>query len=203
MVINIGRLHFLKNKDYNELINFIDSSLTFLSGLNYVKIIITVTSNMHRPKIDENNIYKMHIQYHMQRIEMELQRQEDTLCVFFIDSISEKNNKLFRDVYFDLYQHGDFIKQYSHIIDSLNIEYSHHSVGIQFADYIAGSFGGSLKGYKCSKKIFNNRIAPHLRTRSNLEIFGVGIMEVPTNNEVRTYIKEKLKIDNNPPPTHY
>ncbi|HRD23088.1 MAG TPA: DUF3800 domain-containing protein [Candidatus Hydrothermia bacterium] len=184
--------YFLKNRDYNHVIDFVDSSLELLSDLSYVKIIITVTSNSHCPRINENDIYKMHIQDNMQRIEMELQDQEDNLCVLFIDSISEKKNKFLRDVYFDMCQKGDFIQNYSHIKDSLNLEYSHHSVGIQLGDYVAGSFGGFLKGYEESKKIFNNKIKPYLRTGSNKEILGFGIMEVPKNDEVRTHIEEKL-----------
>jgi len=89
-------------------------------------------------------------------------------------------------------QKGDFIQHYSHIKDSLNLEYSHHSVGIQFADYVAGSFGGFLKGYEKSKEIFNKRIRPYLRTGRNREILGFGIMEVPTSDKVRTHIMEKL-----------
>ena len=150
--------YFLKDREYNELLNFIDSSLTLLSELNYVKIIITVTSNIHCPRINEGDIYKMHIQNTMQRIEMELQNLEENLCVLFIDPVSEKRNKFFRNTYFDLCQQGDFIQQYSHIMDSLNLQYSHHSLGIQFADYISGSFGGFLKGYEGSKKIFKKRL---------------------------------------------
>ena len=186
--------YFLKDRDYDELINFVDSSLKLLSNLNYIKIIITVTSNRNCPKINENSIYKMHIQDNMQRMEMELQDQEDNLCVLFIDSVSEKRNRFFRDVYFEMYQKGDFIQNYSHIKDSLNLEYSHHSVGIQIADYIAGSFGGFLKGYEKSKEIFNDRIRPYLRADSNGEILGFGIMEVPTNDNVRTHIMEKLNV---------
>ena len=39
--------YFLKDRDYNEVIDFVDSSLTLLSDLNYVKIIITVTPQVN------------------------------------------------------------------------------------------------------------------------------------------------------------
>lgn len=184
--------YFLRDRSCNDLIKFIDLSLALLSNLNYIKIIITVTSNKHCLRIDEDAILKMHIQENMQRIEMELQNQEDNLCVLFIDPVSEEKNKFFRNIYFDLYQQGDFIRHYFHIVASLNLQYSHHSLGIQFADYIVGSFGGFLRGYENSKKIFKNRIRPHLRIGDNNEILGFGIREVPKNKEVRTYIKEKL-----------
>ena len=54
------------------------------------------------------------------------------------------------------------------------MEYSHHSVGIQLADYIARAFLGFLKGYKNSKEIFINRIKPLLQN-INGEIMGYGI----------------------------
>ena len=89
-------------------------------------------------------------------------------------------------------QRGDFIREYSHIKDSLNLEYSHHSTGIQFADYIAGSSGGFLKEYPKSKEIFNVRVMPYLRTGDKGEILGYGIIEIPKNKKVRAYIKKKL-----------
>lgn len=169
----------MKGIGFNKLIGFVYSLLMLLSDLSYIKIIITVTSNRDCPRIKENEIYKMYIQEIMQRIEMELQNKEENLCVLFIDPISKEKNKIFRNIYFRLYQNGDFIEHYSHIKDSLNIEYSHHSVGIQLADYIAGSFGGFLKSHQISKNIFNNRKRPYLRIGDNGEILGFGIREVP------------------------
>ena len=112
----------------------------------------------------------------------------------FIDPVSEETNKFLRDIYFELYQKGDFIKRYSHIKDSLNMEYSHQSVGIQLADYIAGSFGGFLRGFDISKTIFLNKIKKFLRTDSHGEVFGCGIREVPRNTLLRKQLKESLEI---------
>lgn len=184
--------YFLKDRNYEELIDFVDSSLALLSNLSYIKIIITVTSNKDCSKSKENDIDKWHIQENMQRIEMELQSHEDNLCVLFIDSISKEKDKFLRNVYSDMCQRGDFIREYSHIKDSLNLEYSHHSTGIQFADYIAGSSGGFLKEYPKSKEIFNVRVMPYLRTGDKGEILGYGIIEIPKNKKVRAYIKKKL-----------
>ena len=136
----------------------------------------------------------MHMQEIMQRLEMELQTKDENLCTLFIDPVSEETNKFLRDIYFELYQKGDFIKRYSHIKDSLNMEYSHQSVGIQLADYIAGSFGGFLRGFDISKTIFLNKIKKFLRTDSHGEVFGCGIREVPRNTLLRKQLKESLEI---------
>lgn len=185
--------YFLKDKKYSQLIDFVDSSLELLSDLSYVSIIITLTSNKNCPRITkENYILGWHLQELMQRIEMELQSNDENLCVLFVDPVSKEKNKLFREIYFNLYQHGDFIQRYSHIKDSLNIEYSHHSVGIQLADFIAGSFSGFLKGYANSKDIFTDRIKPYLPTRYDGDILGFGIREVPSDNRLRNYIRDKL-----------
>ncbi|MGB3346116.1 MAG: hypothetical protein WBA71_02515 [Candidatus Humimicrobiia bacterium] len=100
----------MKGIGFNKLIGFVYSLLMLLSDLNYTKIIITVTSNRDCPRIKENEIYRMYIQEIMQRIEMELQNKEENLCVLFIDPISKEKNKIFRNIYFRLYQNGDFIE---------------------------------------------------------------------------------------------
>ena len=76
---------------------------------------------------------------------MELQEKVDNLCILFIDPISEEKNKHLRDHYHELFYSGDYIQKYKHIKDSLNIEFSHQSIGIQLADFISGCTIGALK----------------------------------------------------------
>ncbi|APF20860.1 hypothetical protein Calab_1036 [Caldithrix abyssi DSM 13497] len=181
--------YFLKDIDYHVLINFVESSLAILNRLSFVKIIYTVTFNNHCPSINETNFYKMHLQDHMQRIEMELQNEEENLSILFFDPISREKNELLRNAYNLLYLEGDFIERYSHIKDSINFENSHHSVGIQIADYIAGIFSGFLKNYSRSKEIFDEKIKPYIRKNSNNDPFGFGIREVPSNQIIRERIR--------------
>jgi hypothetical protein len=132
---------FLEKYDYHTLIDFVENCLNLLNQIEYKKIIVTHTDNINCARIGERAMLKMHLQEHMQRIEMQIQsRSDDNLAILFFDPVCESTDKLLRDVYFDLFNSGDFIDSYKHIKDSLNIEHSHQSVGIQLSDYISGSF---------------------------------------------------------------
>ncbi len=126
----------------------------------------------------------------MQRIEMEIQG-ENNIAVFFFDPTSEKIDHGLRNAYNQLWAMGDFIKNYTHVTDSLCFEYSHHSCGIQLADYCAGVFNGVLKGYPTAKKIFSESIRPLVRKKGNV-IMGHGIIEILKNDDVRNQIRQLL-----------
>ena len=180
--------YFLNDIEYDTLIDFVDKALGILSEISYCRIILTVTFNRNHSE-DIYKIYRWHIQDIMQRIEMEL--APNNLGVLFIDPVSTDKNKLFRDVYHDLYRNDLFINEYTCIKDSLNIEYSHHSVGIQIADYIAGCFSGFLRGFKVSTGMYSKRVTPFLRCDENNNILGYGIREVPRNNIIREEINKR------------
>jgi hypothetical protein len=184
--------YFLNGIKYNDLIKYVDKILGYLSDLEYCKIILTITPNLESSR-NLYEIYRWHIESIMQRIEMELELDSKNLGVLFIDPLSTDKNKLLRNIYYDLYKDNFFI-EHKCIKDSLNIEYSHHSVCIQIADYIAGSFDGFMKGFAKSTEIFASRIKPLLRRGKNQEILGYGIREVPSNKKVREKINKKLLI---------
>jgi len=194
---NNKEFKFLENYDYHKLLEFVDRALSLMNELEYKKIILTFTKNKNNSKYSEPAILKMHLQEHMQRIEMELQANSNNLAVLFFDPVSAKTDKLLRDIYHELTNSGDFIKKYSHIKDSLNIEQSHQSVGIQIADYISGTFSSMLKGtasnnYTLGQRMFFDYVYPSLR-RYNLSIMGAGIREVPSDSNYRAYIKAEFE----------
>lgn len=128
----------------------------------------------------------MHLQEAMQRIEMDMQAKNNSLCVLFVDPVSSSKDKALRESYSILYRNGDLINKYSHIKDSLNIEHSHHSVGIQLSDFVAGSFGSLLNTRPLGQKIFHELISQIVRRNfNNNEIAGYGVREVPSNKELR------------------
>jgi hypothetical protein len=188
---------FLENYDYHVLIEFVEKCLELINKIEYKKIIITHTDNVNCAKINEKAMLKMHLQEHMQRIEMQIQtRSEENLAVLFFDPVSESTDKLLRDIYFDLFNSGDFINSYKHIKDSLNIEHSHQSVGIQIADYISGAFSAILKGrdssnYDRGKLMYYNSVHPNLRIY-NGTVWGVGIREVPIDMTYRRSLSKEL-----------
>lgn len=190
-------LHDKKNDAINKesLKIYIHDCLEYLSKLPYKKIILTATKNDFNKTYSDYNILKYHLQNSMQRIQLELHGNEDNLAILFIDPVNSEKDKMLREVYHEIYLAGDYIEKYSSIKDSLNIEFSHHSVGIQIADYIAGIFHCCLKSqngnYQFSLELYDKFIKPHLR-QTPYHIFGYGIVEIPTHREHRSWFIEQL-----------
>jgi hypothetical protein len=176
---------------YQQLFDFVENSLAALQKLSFARVILTVTANDRCARIEESNFYKMHLQEAMQRLEMESEASGHT-CVLFVDSISSDQDRHLRDAYHAIYQDGDFIKKYRHIVDSLNLVYSHHSIGIQLADFIAGCSCGFLRGYPESVKLFKAYVRPLLRVGWTGNIMGYGVREVPRSQLFRTELSAKI-----------
>lgn len=178
---------------YEDLLDFANKVFGFLANLDFVKIIISVSDNSLPINIPEVWHLERHLQEHMQRIEMELQASQDNLAVLFFDPISKEKDKALRNAYFQIFQSGDFIQKYSHIKDSLNMEYSHHSAGIQLADFIAGCFAGMLRGFRKSAELFHGNVKPYLRKSPSGQVLGYGIREVPRDDTFRLFLRGKLE----------
>jgi hypothetical protein len=190
-------IKFLEDLDYHKLIDFLSEALTLVNTLNEKIIICTYTKNAIGYNTNEKSMLSFHIQEHMQRIEMELKKDESNLGVLFFDPVSTDKNEMFRQIYNELYMNGDFIEEYQFIKDSLNIENSHHSVGIQIADYISGAFSSLLKtsgnnDYEKGVDMFFESIYPNLRRSYDGSIQGYGIREVTTNYPLRKWLLLKI-----------
>jgi hypothetical protein len=186
-------IKYLENVDYHTLIDFVDEALALLNSLNEKKIIATYTKNSNVAVINEKSMMSFHLQEHIQRLEMELQVDEGNLGILFIDPVSNEKNEMLRQIYYELFEGGDFIQKYKLIKDSLNIENSHHSVGIQIADYISGAFSSILKAtivndYSRGVKMFNDYVHPNLRKDMSGKIQGYGIREVPRSKTNRDWL---------------
>ena len=184
--------YFLKNYTEEDLIAFVIDCLKILTECSFCKLIFTITFNSLVPRINEADLYKMHLQDTMQRIEMEIQNKSDNLAIIFLDPVGLRNDSNLRQSYHEIYIHGDFIQEYKHIKDSLSFELSHHSVGIQIVDFCAGIFNSALKGFPVAKDIFKNYIWGFIRKDKSENAYGYGIVEVPKNNILRDKIKRKL-----------
>lgn len=191
--INPKRDHyFLKEIDYHIILDFVEEVLSLLVNLNDCKTIFTITNNNTNTKSSEKDMFKMHITTLLQRTQFETQAQLNDLAVIFFDPLCDKKSKMLREIYFEIQKNGDFIENYTHIKDSINLEFSHHSIGIQIADYLAGVMVGVLKGYDRSIKIFENSVRPTLRNY-NKKILGAGICEIPTNKFERDKLRSHFK----------
>jgi hypothetical protein len=181
----------LKNFKEKELISFINEALELFENCNYCKAIFTVTFNSPTltPRIAPEKIYSMHLQELMQRIEMDIQNEENNLAILFFDPVSGEIDRQLRKGYTQIYSSGDFIKTYRHIKDSISFELSHHSFGVQLADYCVGIFQGMLRGYNTSSELFKERIWNILRKSPKGDAFGFGIREIPSNIDNRTLLR--------------
>jgi hypothetical protein len=184
---------FLNGVQYEKLLRFVGDSCRLLIGCAYCKLIFTLTFNNTSLYQTKESILKMHLQELMQRIEMEIQSDSDNLSIMFFDSENPSTESLLRNAYRLIYTNGDFITEYRHIKDSISFELSHHSFGIQMADYVAGIFHGFLQGYKDSSELFSTFVYQMLRRdKDNGKILGYGIREVPSNAQYREIIEAKF-----------
>lgn len=187
--------YFLKDIDYHKMIDYVEETLQILNNIKSAEVILTLTSNKINNKFGLDHLYEMHIRSLLQRVEYGLNGQINGFATLFFDPIDNKVSKQLRDTYQTIYNSGDFVKEYKHLKDSLNLEFSHHSVGIQMADFISGCFIGYLKKYSRSVEIFNKCIYPNLR-RFKDNIIGAGIVEIPSNLNLRKEIEEIIEINN-------
>jgi hypothetical protein len=193
--------YFLKDYPYHKLIEFVSRALCILAGLKFCKVIFTITDNALTPRPNDCDFLKMHLQNIMQRTQFELQVKKNNLGILFIDDIENKKNKALKDACFQILKNGDFIKDYSCLIDSIQIDYSHQSIGLQMADYAAGAFGSYIKGfkdfdsYKLGIKMFKENLFPILRKSNENEYFGWGIIVVPKQDSFKSYLKKEFSKD--------
>jgi hypothetical protein len=184
-------------KDYSEeeLLSFVRDTLDLLKSCEFCRIVYTITDNGIVQQVPKGKLYKMHIQDLMQRTEMELQGVEG-LAVVFLDPKDEATDSYVRGTYASIYQDGDFISKYLHITDSLTFVLSNQSFAIRFADYVAGIFNGFMRGYGESTQLFRNQIWSLVRKNPIGNPLGWGICEVPTDDDVRAKIRERLVVIN-------
>lgn len=185
--------YFLRNHSLELLLLFIEESLKLLAQCDDCYLIYTITLNERGRTEDfpEEYMLQMHMQDMMQRVEMQVQSEANNLCVLFFDSKGKKLDKKLKEAYHLIYQQGDFIQKYNHIVDSLFVDFSHHNIGIQLADYCAGIFNAALRSHKNSVGIFKNLLWQKVR-RFKGNVFGYGICEIPTNKQNRIWLKEKI-----------
>jgi hypothetical protein len=174
-----------------ELLGFVKDTVSLLRQCEFCRVLYTITDNSTGGYIVKDKMYKMHIQDLMQRIEMGLQ-DIGGLGVVLLDPKDEATDSFVRSAYAAIYRDGDFISKYLHVIDSISFALSNQSVGIQFADYIAGIFNGFMRGYRESSELFRNQVWPLIRKNPIGNPLGWGICEVPTDNNMRDKIRERL-----------
>ena len=186
--------YFLRNHNYAELLNFVDCSLELLQGCNRCYMYFTVTFNKNTQDIAVDNMFRMHIQNIMQRIEYELQGDDENLCIIVLDSVDDtETDKHLRSSYQQVFYEDRFVEKYKTIVDSSLIDFSHHNTGLQLADFCAGIFNGFLRGFSDSTNLLKKRIFQYIRDKEE-KVIGYGISNIPSKiTENRKFLERKIK----------
>ncbi len=184
----------INKEEYKNKVKFFKAAMNLLKEISYCKILFTITFNEVVNSIEESNIKKWHIQDIMQRIQYEIQSDVDNLSIIFLDPpSSERERQMFLEIYREIFLNDRFVEGYKNLKDTLNFELSHHSVGIQIADYLAGCFNGFMRGFPESIKIFKEIVYPMIRKNQHNNPLGWGLIEIPSDRDLREGIKNKLE----------
>lgn len=76
-----------------------------------------------------------------------------------------------------LFSKADTISHYENLIEGLFLTESHTSVGVQFADMVAGAIG---RYFNSDDDYFYDEIKPSFRTSPGGKIWGYGLVKMPT-----------------------
>ena len=170
---------YLDAFDEKEIITLIEKYLELIAGCPSAAVYYVCSRNGYT-RHSSDDIERWHIQELMQRAHMEISgREHGALGVVFFDPINASVERRLREIYYRRHKAGDFVT-YRNLVDSLNFQDSHHSVGIQLSDFAAGCFANALKGHRESITLFNTYIEKKLRRDSKTGIVkGYGIRSVP------------------------
>jgi hypothetical protein len=171
-----------------KLVGFFKKALGIVHSLQCKQVIITLTKQVVGQSTSLDAMLRMHLECHLQRIRFET--PSGSLAVVFFDPESPEKDRSFREAYRMLRASNYFNLSFNRIKDSLNFEVSSHSVGIQLADFIAGACSAKLKhagnpSFQHGAQLFDEFVAPCIRTNANGKKAGFGICEVPTNASFR------------------
>lgn len=183
-------------KDYHLLIDYCKEVLCILKKFD-CKVILTFTEKSKYPTHKEKDICRFHIQDHLQRIQMQF---NNDIVVIIYDSLNEKKKKIFKEIFKEIIEKGDFIKKYNSVYSSLLFDESHDNIFLQMVDFIVGSFSGILTSivrndetnYKKATEFFCDLIYPRLCSSQN-EIWGIGIKETPKDDIIRKNYRNALQ----------
>jgi len=185
--------YYLKNFSEKRIELYIDEFFKLINKYDF-KIIVNITDNSIN--IDFNSLLEMQIQNLMQRIQYDLQGK-DSIAIMIHDTINKEKDDKIRKIYNKTLSSDCFVKKYSTILDSILIDISSFSSGIQISDFIIGAISGSLRGYNISKTIYNTYLKNKIRSNKTIfgeKILGYGIIFTPSklNNCFSEDIKLKL-----------
>jgi hypothetical protein len=154
--------------------------------------IISVVADIQRSYIDSNikdgnglyhRAYKMlteRFQYCLQDLERESGQRINGLIV--CDHRNSHQDERLRELHQQLLSsEGSFSSTYANLIEGLFLAPSHYSVGIQFADIVAGAV---FRKFESEDSRFFDLITPLIRASTTGRIEGYGIVRLPKEAHV-------------------
>jgi uncharacterized protein DUF3800 len=117
-------------------------------------------------------------QYHLQDLSRSV--GEKQLGIVVADNRGRKQDETFRLKHLDMVERSNlFISNYENFVESLFLAPSHHSVGVQVADMVAGAIG---RHFNQNDSTFFNEILPSFRSNSAGNINGFGLVKFPKDS---------------------
>lgn len=114
-------------------------------------------------------------QYHLQDMSREIGTKQ--LGIVVSDHRGRDDDKLLRGVHQKLlHSKGEFISSYDNLVEGLFLTPSHHSIGIQLADLVAGAV---WRNFERRDDKFLEALKPSLRKRPDGDVDGFGIIKSP------------------------
>lgn len=184
------RNDFLKDYSDKDIMEYITYYLNTASEYNSIKFLFTITKNKIQNSADKDYITFIHLQNIYQRAQLDAKNNNSDFYLVIIDDINEETLNGLRKKCSDLLHSGDRFVQYSNVNQSLLVEKSEQSAGIQLADYSAGIFNSVAKRYILSQNnydyansLYLSYIAPHIRNYYK-RILGYGIIRITNRIEI-------------------
>ncbi len=190
------------------IFKYIESIIKTSANLKSVKLFFSVFDNKIKKKYEYQSILKMHIQNALQRAQKDAYKNDYITVI--IDDINERINKPIKEIVHSMLVEGDF-QEYRNIKKSILVDYSHHCIGLQLADYCAGVFTACLKRLSCpnnysfANDLFYNYLYQKIRNDSthlpDYVVYAYGVREVPNGcgkevcEQISKGIENKLKED--------
>lgn len=189
------RNDFLKKYSDKNIMDYILMYLNCASKFNSIKFLFTITKNKIQNSANKDHITFMHLQNIYQRAQLDAKSNNKDFYLIIIDDISEDALNDLRKKCSDLLHNGDRFIKYSNVNQSLLVEKSEQSAGIQLADYSAGIFNSVAKryileqrNYDYANSLYLSYIAPHIRNY-NKKVLGFGIIKITNRIEIENLDK--------------
>ena len=180
----------LANMTLPQRDEFRSSLFHILTRRKSVKIVacVTNTQNAYRMKYvkDEEDLYfytykpiSERFQYYLQDLSREVGAQQFGIIV--ADHRGKKQDEGLRSSHHRTIDDDlPFTSKYNNLVETIFLTPSHLSVGIQFADMVAGAIG---RGFNSNDWVHFSRIRSSIRASSDGRIVGHGIVKFPNNWE--------------------